>query len=116
MKPAGPESSPPDLYHTPDLVSYRREEKHQRPGHPSWSERVPGLLQIEPPAPVHGMFAMPDEDAAEAVAAAATHRILAIPFGAAEAFVNTAELNKLWELDLLPTFDGNLPLWSRDSR
>ena len=52
------------------------------------------------------MFALPDEDAAEAAATSATHRISVIQFGAAQAFVNTAGLNKLRELDPLPAFDG----------
>ena len=47
---------------------------------------------------MHGIFALPDEDAAEAVVASATHRISAIQLGAAQAFVNTAGLNKLREL------------------
>ena len=52
------------------------------------------------------MFALPDEDAAEAAAASATHRISAIHLGAAQAFANTAGLNKLRDLDPLPAFNG----------
>ena len=52
------------------------------------------------------MIALPDEDAAEATAASATHWISAIHLGAAQAFVNTAGLNKLSKLDPLPAFDG----------
>ena len=53
------------------------------------------------------MFALPDEDAAEAVAASATHPISAIQLGTAQAFVNTAGLNKLRELDPLPSCDSS---------
>ena len=59
------------------------------------------------------MFALPDEDAAEDVAASATHRILVIQLGAAQAFVNTVELNKLRELHPLPTFDGTPAGWDQ---
>ena len=74
---------------------------------------MPGLLQTEPPAPVHGMFAMPDEDAAEAFTAAATHRVSAIQLRDAQPFVNTAGLNKLQELDALPSFEGTLAGWDQ---
>ena len=109
-------SSLRDTYQTPDSVSYCREEKHQRPGCASWSERAPDLLQIEPPAPVHGMFALPDEDAAEAAAASATHRISAIQLRDAQAFVNTSGLNKLRELDPLPAFEGTPAGWDQFSQ
>ena len=113
MKQAEPGSSLRDAYHTPDSVSYRREEKNQRPGRPSPSQRAPNVPQVQPPAPVHGMFALPDNDAAEAAAALATHRISAIQLGAAQAFVNTDGLNKLRELDPLPAFDGTPAGWDQ---
>ena len=59
------------------------------------------------------MFALPEEDAAEAAAASATHRISAIHLGAAQALVNTAGLNKLRELDLPPAFDGTPTGWDQ---
>ena len=59
------------------------------------------------------MFALPDEDAAEAAAASATHRISAIQIGAAQVLVNTAGLNKLRELDPLPAFDGMPAGWDQ---
>ena len=59
------------------------------------------------------MFALPDEDAAEAVAASATHRISAIQLGAAQACVNTAGLNKLCDLDPLATFHGTPAGWDQ---
>ena len=82
-EPAGPASSLRDAYQTPDSLFFRREEKHRRPRRPSRSGRAPELLQVEPPAPVQGMFALPDEEAAEAAAASATHQISAIHLGAA---------------------------------
>ena len=57
------------------------------------------------------MFGLPDEDNAEAAAASATHRLSAIHLGASQAFVNTAGLNKLRELDPLPAFDGTPAGW-----
>ena len=59
------------------------------------------------------MFALPEKDAAEAAAASATHRISAIHLGAAQAFVNTAGLNKLRELEPLPAFDGTPAGWDQ---
>ena len=59
------------------------------------------------------MYALPDEDAAEAVAASATHRISAIQLGAVQAFVNTAGLNKLRWLDPLPAFDETPAGWDQ---
>ena len=59
------------------------------------------------------MFALPDEDVAEAAAASATHRISAIHLRAAQAFVNTAGLNNLRELDPLPAFDGTPDSWGQ---
>ena len=116
VEPAEPGSSLGDAYQTPDSVSYRREEKHQRPGRPSRSVRARDLLQVEPPAPVHGMFALPDEDAAEAAAASATNRMSAIQLGAVQAYVNTSGLNKLRELDPLPAFDGTPAGWDQSAQ
>ena len=45
--------------------------------------------------------------------ASATHRISAIHLGAAQAFVKTAGLNKLRELDPLPAFDGTPAGWDQ---
>ena len=59
------------------------------------------------------MFALPDEDAAKAVAASATYQIWAIQLGAGQGFVNTAGLNKLRELDPMPTCDGMLAGWDQ---
>ena len=59
------------------------------------------------------MYALPDEDAVEAAAASATHRISAIQLGAPQAFVNTAGLNKLRGLDPLPAFDGTPAGWDQ---
>ena len=112
-EPAGPSSSLREAYHTPDSLSYQRGEKHQRPRRPSRSEQAPDLLQDEPPAPVQGMFALTDEDVADAAAASATHRISAIHLGDAQAFVNTAGLNKLRELDPLPAFNGTPAGWDQ---
>ena len=59
------------------------------------------------------MFALPDDDAAEAAAASATHRISAIQLGAAQAFVNTAGLKKLRERDPLTAFDSTPAGWDQ---
>ena len=51
------------------------------------------------------MFALPDEDAAEAAATSATQRMSAIQFGAV--------WNKLRELDPLPAFEGTPAGWDQ---
>ena len=45
---------------------------------PSQTEPAPDVLQIQPPAPGHSLFAPPDEDASEAVAGLATQWISVI--------------------------------------
>ena len=59
------------------------------------------------------MFALPDEDAAEAATAATTHWLWAVQLEAAQAFGSTVGFKKLCETDPLTSCDGTPAGWDQ---